>query len=206
VRLDPFRERIHGDQLVSVAPGRLSQGSDDVQPPHGERPCDENCLQGVSRETSLACIELAPLASTYDPVGTSDRGGPVKALAECIAHEGTRRRVVATHARVDVSNEVATLRDGNAPLQDTRRGTLVQIAVDDGERFGHPDDAPGLGPIQGKFPSIHPSEVFGPPILRAGGWLCLHGLGLICTVALEQGEHECLVRGVCVHGLHARWI
>jgi hypothetical protein len=25
---------------VGVAPGRLSQGSDIVQPPYGERPCD----------------------------------------------------------------------------------------------------------------------------------------------------------------------
>jgi hypothetical protein len=60
------------------------------------------------------------------------------------------------------------LGDGDAPLQDARRGALVQLAINDGERLGHPGDAPGLGPIQGKFPSIHPSEVFCPPILRAG--------------------------------------
>jgi hypothetical protein len=28
--LNPFRKLIHGDQQVSVAPGRLSQGSDEV--------------------------------------------------------------------------------------------------------------------------------------------------------------------------------
>jgi hypothetical protein len=90
-------------------------------------------------------------------------------LAERIAHVGTRRRVVATHACVDVSDELATLADGDAPLQDAGRGMLVQLTVDNGERLGHPGDAPGLGPIRGKFPSIHPSEVFGSPILRIGG-------------------------------------
>jgi hypothetical protein len=91
---------------VSVAPGRLSQGPDDVQPPHGERPCDGNRLKGVSQEISLTGIELTPLAGAYDLVGFNNRGGPVQALAKRVAHEGTRRRVVATHARVDVSDEL----------------------------------------------------------------------------------------------------
>jgi hypothetical protein len=38
--LNPFRKLVYGDQQMSVAPGRLSQGPDDVQPPHSERPCD----------------------------------------------------------------------------------------------------------------------------------------------------------------------
>jgi hypothetical protein len=103
---------------------------------------------------------------------------------------------------VDVSNELATMGDGDAPLQDAKRGALVQLAVDYGERLVHPGDAPGLRPIRGKFPSIYPSEVFGPPILCAGGWLYLHGLGFVHAVALDQGEHERLVRGVLVYGLH----
>jgi hypothetical protein len=41
------------------------------------------------------------------------------------------------------------LGDGDAPLQDAGRGALVQFAVDDGERLGHPGDAPSLGPIRG---------------------------------------------------------
>jgi hypothetical protein len=163
-------------------------------------------LKGVSREISLAGIELAPLAGSYDCVGVSDYDGPVKAFAECVAHEGTRRRVVATNARVDDMNEIATLGDGDAPLQGARCSALAQLAVDDSERLGHPGDGPGLGPIRGKFPLIHPSEVFGPPILRTRGWLCLHGLSLVCTIGLEQGEHKCLIQGVLIHGLCARWI
>jgi hypothetical protein len=36
VCLDPFGELVYDDQRVGVAPGCLSQGPDDVQPPHGE--------------------------------------------------------------------------------------------------------------------------------------------------------------------------
>jgi hypothetical protein len=132
-RLDPLGEFIHDNQQVSVAPGRLSQGPDDAQSPHGERPCDENRLQGVSPEISLAGVELASLAGAYDLFGVSDRGWPVKALAERIADEGTWCHVVATHTRVDVYNGLATLGDGDALLQYAGRGALVQLAVDYGE-------------------------------------------------------------------------
>jgi hypothetical protein len=56
-------------------------------------------LKGVSREISLTSIELTPLAGAYDLVGVSNRGAPVKALAERVAHDGTWRRVVATRPR-----------------------------------------------------------------------------------------------------------
>jgi hypothetical protein len=75
-------------------------------------------LQGVSQEISLVGIELAPLAGAYDLVGISDHGGPIKALVERIAHEGARCRVVATYTRVDVSNKLVVVGDGDAPLQD----------------------------------------------------------------------------------------
>jgi hypothetical protein len=52
----------------------------------------------VSREVSLAGIELAPLAGVHDLVGISNHGGPIKSLAERIAHEGARCRVAHTPA------------------------------------------------------------------------------------------------------------
>jgi hypothetical protein len=87
-------------------------------PPHGERPYDGSHLEGVSREVSLAGVELASLAGAHNLTGVDDRGGPVKALAECVAHEGARRHVMVAHARVDVPEELAPLGDGYAPLQD----------------------------------------------------------------------------------------
>jgi hypothetical protein len=90
-------------------------------------------LEGVSWEISLAGIELAPLAGAYDLVGISDCCGPIEALAERVAYEGAGRRMVAAHARMDVSNELTTMGDGDAPLQDAGRGALLQLAVDYGE-------------------------------------------------------------------------
>jgi hypothetical protein len=59
--------------------------------------------------------------------------GLIEALAERVAYEGARHHVVSTHACVDVSEELTTLGDGDASLQDTGRGALVQLAVDNGE-------------------------------------------------------------------------
>jgi hypothetical protein len=54
-------------------------------------------------------------------------------LAERVAHEGAWHHVVAAYTRVDVSKELAPLRDGYASLQDARRGALVQLTGNEGE-------------------------------------------------------------------------
>jgi hypothetical protein len=72
---DPFRELVYGDQQVSVSPGHLSQGPDDVQPPHDERPCDGNHLEGVSWKISLAGVELAPFTDTYNLLASATAVG-----------------------------------------------------------------------------------------------------------------------------------
>jgi hypothetical protein len=55
---------------------------------------------------------LAPFAGAHNLAGVSNRSKPVEALAECVAHEGARCRVVAAHTRVNVSEELTPLRDG----------------------------------------------------------------------------------------------
>jgi ribonuclease D len=80
----------------------------------------------VRREIGLAGVKLAPLAGAHDLAGISDRGGPVEALAERVAHESAWHRVVAAYSRVYVLEELAPLRDGHAALQDSQRGALVQ--------------------------------------------------------------------------------
>jgi hypothetical protein len=47
----------------------------------------------MSGKVGLAGIELAPFAGVYDLAGVRDSGRPVKALAESVANEGTRRGV-----------------------------------------------------------------------------------------------------------------
>jgi hypothetical protein len=56
----------------------------------------------VSREIGIVGVKLAPFAGAHNLVGVSDRGGPIKALVERIAHEGVWRCVVATHAHVNL--------------------------------------------------------------------------------------------------------
>jgi hypothetical protein len=61
---------------------------------------------------------LAPFAGAHNLGGVSNRGGPIEALAKCVAHEGARHRVVAAHICVNVSKELVPLGDGHASLQD----------------------------------------------------------------------------------------
>jgi hypothetical protein len=56
----------------------------------------------MSGQVRFAGVELAPFASAYDFASVRDRGRPVKALAERVADEGTRRDVVAIDSGVDV--------------------------------------------------------------------------------------------------------
>jgi hypothetical protein len=74
-------------------------------------------LQDVSGKVGLAGVKLAPLAGAYDFAGVRDRGRPVKALAERIANEGARRRMMAADPGVDVPQELAPLGDGHAPCK-----------------------------------------------------------------------------------------
>jgi hypothetical protein len=73
--LDPLGEFVDGDQQVREAPGCLLQGTDEVQTPYCKRPCDGYCLQGLSGQVRLSCIELTPLAGAYNPSGIGHRGG-----------------------------------------------------------------------------------------------------------------------------------
>jgi hypothetical protein len=70
----------------------------------------------VRGEIGLASVKLAPFTGAHDLASIGDRGGPVKALAERIAHEGARCGVVAAYARVYIPEELAPLGDGHASL------------------------------------------------------------------------------------------
>jgi hypothetical protein len=50
--------------------------------------------------------------------------------------------MVAAHTRVYVPEELAPLGNRYVSLQDAGGGTLVQLAVDEGEGLGHPGGAP----------------------------------------------------------------
>jgi hypothetical protein len=79
---------------VRVALGCLLQGTDEVQTPHSKRPGDGYCLQSLSGQVCLPCVELTPLVGAYNPSGIGHRGWPVETMSEGISNEGPRRCVV----------------------------------------------------------------------------------------------------------------
>jgi hypothetical protein len=85
---------------VREAPGGLLQGTDEVQTPHSKRLGDGYCLQGLSGQVCLPCVELTPLAGAYNPNGVSHRGWPVETLSKGVSNEGSRCCVVTASPRV----------------------------------------------------------------------------------------------------------
>jgi hypothetical protein len=85
---------------VRVAPGCLLQGTDEVQTPHSKRPGDGYCLQSLSGQVRLPCIELTLLADAYNPSGVGHCGWPVETVSEGVSNEGSGCYVVAASPRV----------------------------------------------------------------------------------------------------------
>jgi hypothetical protein len=85
---------------VREAPGCLLQGTDEVQTPHGKHPGDGYCLQGLSGQVCLPCVELTPLAGAYNSSGVGHRVWPVETLSEGVSNERSRCCVMTASPRV----------------------------------------------------------------------------------------------------------
>jgi hypothetical protein len=127
----------------------------------------------------LAHVELAPFVGAYDLVGVGDRCGPVEALVERVAHEGARCRVMATHAYVDVPDELPAMGKGMQGCRTPDAAQLyssLSITVND------------LAFLAMRLASVR-SEGSSPRSIQVryllcqssarGGGLCLHGIGLV---------------------------
>ena len=79
----------------------------------------------MSREVGLLGVKLAALAGPHDIGGIGDRGGLVKALPKCVAHEGVWRSVVTADPGIDVPDQLLALGDRDATLQNARRTALI---------------------------------------------------------------------------------
>jgi hypothetical protein len=97
---DPLGEFVDGDQQVRVAPGCLLQGTDEVQTPHSKRPDDGYCLQSLSGQVGLPCVELTHLAGADNSSGVGHRGRSVETLSEGVSNKGSRRCVMTASPRV----------------------------------------------------------------------------------------------------------
>jgi hypothetical protein len=67
----------------------------------------------------LSCVELTPSAGAYNPSGVGHRGRPVEAMSEGVSYEGPRRRMVTASPRVYFLQQLLSLGDGYASLENT---------------------------------------------------------------------------------------
>jgi hypothetical protein len=102
---------------VREALGCLLQGTDEVQTPHGKQLGDGYCLQGLSGQVRLSCVELTPLAGAYNPSGVGHRGWLVEALSESVSDEGSRCCMVTASPQVYLLQQLLSFGDGYASLE-----------------------------------------------------------------------------------------
>jgi hypothetical protein len=65
----------------------------------------------------LSCVELTPSVRAYNPIGVGHCGRPVKTLSEGVSHGGLRRRMVTASPRVYFLQQILSLGDEYASLE-----------------------------------------------------------------------------------------
>ena len=85
---------------------------------------------------SLLSIVLAPFVGAYDLFGIDYRGRPVEALSECVSDQGSRRGMVTTDPNVDITQQMISLFDGDAALQDPGVASFVEFVLHKNEGLG----------------------------------------------------------------------
>ena len=113
---DPFCELVYGDKQVGVAPERLFERPNQIEPLDHEGPRDGDHLECLGQEVSLPSIVLAPFVGAYDLLDVGYYSGPVEALSEYVPNQGSRRGVVTADPTVDIAQQKLPLFDGDTEL------------------------------------------------------------------------------------------
>ena len=108
---------------------------------------------------SLPSIVLAPIVGAYDLLGVGYRGRIVEALSECISDQGSRCGMMSTDPTMNVLQQLPSLFDGNATLQDPSVASLVELPLDNDERLGSACDPSGLCLVRREHFTEKPIEV-----------------------------------------------
>jgi hypothetical protein len=80
----PLRELVHDDKQMRVAPGRLLEWPNQIEPLDHEWPCDGDHLNCFGWQVGLSSIVLTPFLGAHDLLNVSHRGRPVEALSKRI--------------------------------------------------------------------------------------------------------------------------
>jgi hypothetical protein len=75
----------------------------------------------------LPCVELTPLAGAYNPSGVGHCSWLVETLSEGVSHEGSRCCVVTASPRVYFLQQLLSLGDGYASLENARGAAVIEL-------------------------------------------------------------------------------
>ena len=101
---------------MGVAPERLFEWPNQVEPLDHEGPHDGDHLECLGQEVSLPSVVLTPFAGAYNLLGVGYCSGLVEALSECVSNQGPWRSMVAADPSVDVAQQKSSLFAGDTEL------------------------------------------------------------------------------------------
>ena len=64
----------------------------------------------------MLSIVLTPFVGAYDLLGVGYYSGPIEALSECVANQGSRSSVVTAYPTVDITEQKLPLFDEDTEL------------------------------------------------------------------------------------------
>ena len=79
----------------------------------------------------LPSVKLTPFASAHDLLGIGDYHRPIEPLAERIPDQSSRCGVMPTYSTVDIRQQLSSLLDGDASLQDSCVASPVELFSDE---------------------------------------------------------------------------
>jgi hypothetical protein len=115
----------------------------------------------------MSRVELTPSAGAYNPSGVGHCGWPVETLSEGVSYEGPRRRMVTASPLVYFLQQLLSLGDGYASLEDAQGAAVVQLLfiTQQNKRLGAPSQSPSFGLVEGQLSSEEIFQVRGLPVL-----------------------------------------
>ena len=75
----------------------------------------------------LPSVKWAPLVGAYNLSGIGNRSWLVEPFSKGVSNEGLRRRMVPASPQVDFTQQLLTLVDRYAPLEDFRGAASLQL-------------------------------------------------------------------------------
>ena len=84
----------------------------------------------------MLSVVLTPFAGAYNLLGIGYRGGPVKALSECISNQGSWCSMMTADSTMDVAQQELPLFARDIELQNTDVTPYVEFALYKNEGLG----------------------------------------------------------------------